>query len=549
MGNSIGKIFQLTTFGESHCEAIGGIIDGCPAGIKIDFDAIQKQLDRRKPGQSNITTQRKESDKVEFLSGIFEGVTTGTPIGFIIKNKDAKSKDYSHIKDVYRPSHADFTYDKKYGIRDYRGGGRSSARETANWVVAGAIAQQILNKIEVEVSAYVSAVGSVKMNKCHKELDFSLIDETIVRCPDVEIANKMISEIERVKENGDTIGGEISCIATGVPVGWGEPVFNKLHAEIGKGMLSINAVHGFKYGFGGVDISSSKGSEVNDEFLPTPNPSQEGSVGCTQGEGVSVSHQESRRKFLPYNPKLKEFAKQLRSNMTLSEVLLWDEIKQNKLGVDFDRQRPMDEFIVDFYCKDLMLAIEIDGNSHDYKYLEDLDRQDTLEKLGVTFIRFDDKELKKDMNNVLNALIQKIEELKQNGFVGREEQNSDSPLLGGEKGVGSNYSHLGRGQSGVFCEFSFWEESKRGAPTKTNYSGGIQGGISNGNDIYCEVAFKPVATIMQKQNTIDKDGNKVELQGKGRHDACVVPRAVPIVESMMALTLVDAYLRSKMNKI
>ena len=357
MGNTFGKVFRLTTFGESHGAAIGGVIDGCPSGLEVDFDFVQKQLDRRKPGQSKITTQRKESDKVEFLSGLFEGKTTGTPIGFIIKNEDAKSKDYSHVKDTFRPSHADFTYTAKYGIRDYRGGGRSSARETANWVVAGAIAQQILNKIGVEIIAYVSAVGNIKMNKCHNELDLSQVDANIVRCPDTEIANKMISEIQKIQKVGDTIGGEITALATGVPVGWGEPVFDKLHADLGKGMLSINAVHGFKYGFEGIDISSSKGSEVND--------------------------------------------------------ILLDE----------------------------------------------------------------------------------------NG------------------------------------------------KTKTNFSGGIQGGISNGNDIYCEVAFKPVATLMQKQNTIDAAGNKVEIKGKGRHDACVVPRAVPIVESMMALTLAVTFARRTAAKI
>jgi chorismate synthase len=357
MGNTFGKIFKLTTFGESHGKAIGGIIDGCPAGLELDFEAIQKQLDRRKPGQSKITTQRKESDTVEFLSGIFEGLTTGTPIGFIIKNEDAKPKDYSPIKDTFRPSHADFTYQAKYGIRDYRGGGRSSARETACRVVAGAIAQQILATIGVEVKAYVSAVGNIKLNKCHKDLDLSLIDSNMVKCPDNKISNKMITEIQKTQKEGDTIGGEITALATGVPAGLGEPVFDKLHADIGKGMLSINAVHGFKYGFGGVDISSSKGSEVNDS-------------------------------------------------------------------------------IVDASGK-----------------------------------------------------------------------------------------------------------------TKTNFSGGIQGGISNGNDIYCEVAFKPVATIMQKQDTVDKDGYKVVIKGKGRHDACVVPRAVPIVESMLALTVVDAYLRCKLNKI
>ena len=355
MGNTFGKIFRLTTFGESHGKFIGGIIDGCPAGIKIDINFIQSQLDRRKPGQSKITTQRKESDKVEFLSRIFEGKTTGTPIGFVLKTEDAKSKDYSHIKDVFRPSHADFTYQKKYGIRDYRGGGRSSARETANWVVAGSLAHQILSEIGVEIKAFVSSVGSVRLNKSYKSIDLSKIDDNKVRCPDSEIAKNMISEIVKTKKQGDTVGGEITCFAEGVPVGWGEPVFDKLHAEIGKSMLSINAVHGFKYGFGEVDISSGKGSEVND------------------------------------------------------------------------------------------IIIDEDGT------------------------------------------------------------------------------------------------------TKTNLSGGIQGGISNGNDIYCEVAFKPVATIMQSQKSINKEGVAVEISGKGRHDACVVPRALPIVESMMALTLIDHYLISKTN--
>lgn len=357
MGNSLGQIFRLTTFGESHGKAIGGIIDGCPAGLEVDFEKVQKQLDRRKPGQSKLTTQRKESDNVEFFSGIFEGKTTGTPIGFSINNEDAKSKDYMHLKDTFRPSHADFTYQEKYGIRDYRGGGRASARETACRVVAGAIAQQLLDIIGVEITAYVSAVGSVKMNKCYKDLDFTQIEKTVVRCPDLEYAEQMISVIQKVKKAGDTIGGVISCIATGVPAGWGEPVFDKIHAEMGKAMLSINAVHGFKYGFRGVDIASSKGSEVNDILLD-------------------------------------------------------------------------------------------------------------------------------------------------------------------EKGR-----------------------------TKTNFSGGIQGGITNGNDIYCEVAFKPVASLMQIQDSVNEKGKKVTIKGKGRHDACVVPRAVPIVVSMMALTLVDYYLRSLTDKI
>ena len=356
MGNTLGKIFKLTTFGESHGVAIGGIIDGCPAGLDIDLKEVQNQLDRRKPGQSKVTTCRKESDTVEFMSGIFNGKTTGMPIGFLITNEDQKSKDYSDIKDSFRPSHADFTYQKKFGIRDYRGGGRSSARETANWVVAGAIAHQILNTVGVKVAAYVSAVGSIKINKSYKDLDLSSTDSNIVRCPDLVYANKMITEIEKVKSLGDTIGGEIVAIAFGVPVGWGEPIFDKLHVDIGSAMLNINAVHGFKYGFDGVDIASSKGSHVNDVFL--------------------------------------------------------DEV----------------------------------------------------------------------------------------------------------------------------------------GTTKTNYSGGIQGGISNGNDIYCEVAFKPVATIMQKQMSIDSSGSPLEIKAKGRHDSCVVARAVPIVEAMLSLVLVDHYLSNLRHK-
>ena len=357
MGNSFGRIFNLTTFGESHGSVIGGVIDGCPAGLDIDFEAIQKQLDRRKPGQSKITTNRKEADTVEFLSGIFEGKSIGTPISFIIKNQDANSKDYTHLKNTFRPSHADFTYQKKYGVRDYRGGGRSSARETASRVVAGAIAQQILFKVGVKINAYVSAVGEIRINKFYKDLDLSFIDSNMVRCPDLEKSDFMIAEIERVKKDGDSIGGKITAIATDVPAGWGEPVFDKLHAEIGKAMLSINSVHAFKYGFDQVDISSSKGSQVND--------------------------------------------------------------------------------------------ILIDKNGK----------------------------------------------------------------------------------------------------TRTNFSGGIQGGISNGNDIYFEVDFKPVSTIMLNQQTINKDGDVVDFKGKGRHDPCVVPRAVPIVEAMLALTLVDYYFRSLINKI
>ncbi len=342
-GNSFGKLFKLTTFGESHGVAIGGIIDGCPSGLKLDFDAIQNELERRKPGQSKIVTQRKEPDTVEFLSGIFEGVTTGTPIGFVIKNTNQKSKDYSHIKDVYRPSHADYTYDKKYGVRDYRGGGRSSARETASRVVAGAIAKQMLSSIKI--NAFTSSVGDIFIDKPYQDLDFSKIESNIIRCPDEASAEKMIAKVQEVKKQGDTIGGTITCVLQNVPVGLGEPVFDKLHAELGKAMLSINAVKGFEYGSGFCGAKM-KGSEHNDKF------------------------------------------------------------------------------------------------------------------------------------------------------------NEDGT-------------------------------------TQTNLSGGIQGGISNGMDIYFRVAFKPVATTLQKQETINSKGETVEMQGKGRHDPCVVPRAVPIVEAMAALVLAD----------
>ena len=352
MGNTIGKIFKLTTFGESHGLAVGGVIDGCPSGIKIDINQVQDLLNKRKPGQSNLTSCRKESDSVSFLSGIFDGKSTGAPIAFLILNQDQRSKDYEHLKNIFRPSHADFTYHKKYGVRDYKGGGRSSARETANWVVAGAIAIQILQRIGINIKAYVSSVGDIKLKKKYLDLDLSLVYSNIVRCPDINCAKKMILEIEKVKNKGDTIGGEITVIATGVPVGIGEPIFDKLHSDIAKAMLTINAVHGFKYGFEKTNISSSKGSQVND-FL-----------------------------------------------------------------------------------------------------------------------------------------------------------------------IGNN------------------------GKTKTNYSGGIQGGISNGNDIFCEVMFKPVSSIMQNQNTIDFKGKRVGFKVKGRHDPCVVPRAVPIVESMLALTLIDHYLRS-----
>lgn len=352
MSNSFGKIFKLTTFGESHGIAIGGIIDGVLPNIPLDLDKIQAALDRRKPGQSKIVTQRKEGDKVQFLSGIFEGKTTGTSIGFKIDNENQKSKDYTHNQDVFRPSHADFTYQQKYGIRDYRGGGRSSARETANWVVAGAIAQQMLENITIK--AYVSTVGNIKLDKNYKELDLNTIDDNIVRCPDDEIASKMENLISEIKKNGDTIGGIITCVVQNVPVGLGEPIFNKLQAQLAHAMFSINAVKGFEYG-SGFEGTLLKGSEHNDVFLPN---------------GTTV----------------------------------------------------------------------------------------------------------------------------------------------------------------------------------TNHSGGIQGGISNGMDIYFNIAFKPVATIMIAQDTINEVFEKSEITGRGRHDPCVLPRAVPIVEAMTAMVILDNVLLNKMYK-
>lgn len=351
-GNIYGTLFRLATYGESHGPAIGGVIDGCPAGIKLDLEAIQNDLDRRKPGQSAIVTQRKEPDEVRFYSGIFEGKTTGTPIGFAIHNTNQKSKDYSHIKDSYRPSHADYVYDEKYGIRDYRGGGRSSARETASRVVAGAIAKQFLSPMSIQ--AYVSGVGTLAMNTHPSDVDFSTIEDNPVRCPEPKMAVAMENYIKQIRKEGDTVGGIITCVIKNVPVGLGEPAFDKLHAELGKAMLSINAVKGFEYGSGFAGTQM-KGSEHNDLF------------------------------------------------------------------------------------------------------------------------------------------------------------NTDGT-------------------------------------TQTNRSGGIQGGISNGMDIYFNVAFKPVATIMQNQKTINSKGEKVEMQGKGRHDPCVVPRAVPIVEAMAALVLADFSLLKRTNK-
>ena len=358
MGSSFGNLFKIHTYGESHGPALGVIIDGCPAGLPIDTNFIQSELDRRKPGQSKITTQRKEADEFEILSGVFEGKSTGSPISILIRNQDQKSKDYSHIADKFRPSHADFTFQAKYGHRDYRGGGRSSARETVARVAAGAIAKLLLAEYGISFQAYVSQVGSLNVDKTYNQLDLSKTEDNIVRCPDSEIADQMIYLIDETRKNRDTIGGIVTGVIKGVPAGLGEPVFDKLHADLGKAMLIINAVKGFEFGSG--------------------------------FEGVKMN-----------------------------------------------------------------------GSTHNDLFFE-------------------------------------------------------------EEGI---------------------------VKTKTNFSGGIQGGISNGQDIYFNVAFKPVATIMQDQDSINEAGEKVVVSGKGRHDPCVVPRAVPIVEAMSALVIADYLLISKTNKI
>ena len=358
MSNTFGNIFTLTSFGESHGKAIGGVIDGFPAGIHIDEDFVQRELARRRPGQSALTTGRKEADAVEFLSGIYEGVSTGCPIGFVVWNTNQHSSDYDNMKDVFRPSHADFTYTQKYGIRDHRGGGRSSARETISRVVGGALAKLALKEIGVQITAFTSQVGTLMLDKDYTRYDLSQIEENPVRCPDPELARQMEELILRVKGEGDTIGGVVSCVIQGCPIGLGQPVFGKLHAALGNAMLSINAAKGFEYGqgFGSMDL---KGSQQNDLF---------------------------------YN------------------------------------------------------------------------------------------------------------------------ENGNIAL-------------------------------------RTNHSGGIQGGISNGEDIYFRVAFKPVATVLMEQSTVDKEGNEIVLKARGRHDPCVLPRAVPIVEAMAAMTLLDYYLLGKVSRM
>lgn len=359
MSSTYGKLFKISTFGESHGPGIGVVVDGCPAGLSLDTAFIQHELDRRKPGQSRITTQRREADEFEVLSGVFDGKTQGTPIALLIRNTDQRSKDYGHIAEQFRPSHADYTYQAKYGSRDYRGGGRSSARETAARVAAGAIAKLLLKQQGIQIQAYVSQVGKLKLEKPYQELNLALTEENAVRCPDPETAERMFQYIDEVRKQGNSIGGIVDCVIEGVPAGWGEPVFDKLHAELGKAMLSINAVKGFEYGsgFAGAELS---GSQHNDEF-----------------------------------------------------------------------------------------------------YTDDQGR----------------------------------------------------------------------------------------VRTKTNHSGGIQGGISNGEAIYFRTAFKPVATIMQDQDSVDVHGQPVTVSGKGRHDPCVVPRAVPIVEAMAALVLADMFLRNKAARV
>jgi chorismate synthase len=352
MGSSIGKIFQVTTFGESHGKGIGVVIQGCPANFPLDLQAIDYELQRRKPGQSKLTTQRKENEEFVILSGWFEGRTTGTPLTFWVENQDAKSKDYEHLRNAYRPSHADFTYHQKYQNYDYRGGGRASARETVARVIAGAVAKQILGTYHIQIYAWVSQVGKIQLKKTYQEIDFQLIESNPVRCPDLEVAQEMEQEILRVKKNGDTVGGVISAVILGLPVGLGEPVFDKLSADLAKAMLSIQATKGFEYG-SGFKASEMYGSEHNDEFY---------------------------------------------------------------------------------------------------------------------------------------------------------EEN------------GKIY-------------------------TKTNHSGGIQGGISNGMPVNFRVAFKPVATILKPQESVDYQGNKITLTGRGRHDPCVLPRAVPIVEAMAAITVLDHLMR------
>ena len=356
--NTFGQIYKLTTFGESHGAGIGGVIDGMPSGIEVDLDFLQSELDRRKPGQSALTTARKEGDRVEILSGVFEGKTTGCPIGFLVRNENQHSNDYDNMRNIFRPSHADFTYQTKYGIRDHRGGGRTSARETIARVVGGAFAKMVLRQHGIRIAAYTSQVGNIALGGSYKDYDFSEIERNPVRCPDPQKAEEMAQLISEVKADGDTIGGIITCVIQGCPVGLGEPVFDKLHAQLGAAMLGINAVKGFEYGEGFAGVTA-RGSEQNDVFVP---------------------------------------------------------------------------------------------------------------------------------------------------------------------------------------------DGKGGITTLTNHSGGIQGGLSNGQDIYFRVAFKPVATLLREQTTVDADGNPTTLKARGRHDPCVLPRAVPIVEAMAAMVILDNFMLNNIRK-
>lgn len=356
-GNTIGKLFKLMSFGESHGVAVGGVIDGCPAGVELSVERIQQELNRRRPGQSEVSTPRKEEDEVEILSGIFEGKTTGMPIGFMVRNRNQNSKDYNHLKDLYRPSHADFTWEKKYGLRDYRGGGRSSAREHIARVIAGAIARQVLATYGIHIQAYTSQVGTVMLGRSYEEINLGKTEENMVRCPDPDIAEKMIALIRKVRDEGDSIGGIVSCVIKGVPAGLGEPVFDRFQARLAQAMMSINAAKGFEYGTG-FAAAAMRGSEHNDSFI----------------------------------------------------------LKEGEVR------------------------------------------------------------------------------------------------------------------------------------TRTNRSGGIQGGVSNGEDIYFRVAFKPVATISKCQDTVSRKGENVELQAHGRHDPCVVPRAVPVVEAMAAMVILDMMLEARTDR-
>ena len=365
MRNTFGNLFTLTTFGESHGPAVGGVVDGMPAGIEIDMEFIQHELDRRRPGQSHITTSRQEADKVELLSGIFEGRTTGAPIGFVVHNQNQHSQDYENLRTLFRPSHADYTYFSKYGLRDHRGGGRTSARITISRCVGGALAKLVLRQLGISITAYTSQVGHIELERDYHKYDLTLAEQNDVRCPDPEKARLMEELIAQVKSEGDTIGGIITCVIKGCPVGLGEPEFDKLHAELGAAMLSINAVKGFEYGEG-FACASARGSELNDSFLPSP--------VCCDSVATKVT-------------------------------------------------------------------------------------------------------------------------------------------------------------------------------TATNHSGGIQGGISNGQDIYFRVAFKPVATLLREQQTVNTDGDAITFKAQGRHDPCVLPRAVPVVESMAAMVILDNYLLNKIIKI